>query len=424
MTSPDLPRGRRTELLIERLEAELAHAQKLRAVGELAGGIAHDFNNLLTVIVGAAEAILDRAEADEQTRKDAGQIQATAARGAALVRQLLAFGRPQTPQPRAMAVDEAARDLSAMLGRLLGGRVRLTLDLQAPGRLVRVDPTQLDQVLVNLAVNARNAMPAGGTLTLRSFDATLHRPLTYGRDTIPPGRYVAIEVRDTGIGIPPDLLGRIFDPFFTTRHDQGGSGLGLSTAHGIVRQSGGLMTVESQPGQGTAFSVYLPCHGVPEDVPETVAPPAAEPRDGRTVLLIEDEELVRRLAEQVLTRLGWRVLAADSGEAALELLAAAPAEAAALAAVVADMVLPGMDGVAVVRIVRTQRPDLPAILVSGYAEETLRRDLARDNIAFLPKPYGPKELVARLDRLVQTGAFIMDAATDFGAGSATGDVRR
>jgi two-component system cell cycle sensor histidine kinase/response regulator CckA len=273
-------------------------------------------------------------------------------------------------------------------------------------------------------VNARNAMPAGGTLTLRSFEATLHRPLTHGRDTIPPGRYMAIEVRDTGIGIPPDLLGRIFDPFFTTRHEQGGSGLGLSTAHGIVRQSGGLLTVESQPGQGTAFSVYLPCHDAPEDAPETVAPPAVQPRDGRTVLLIEDEELVRRLAEQVLTRLGWRVLAADSGEAALELLAAAPAEAAELAVVVADMVLPGMDGVAVVRIVRTQRPDLPAILVSGYAEETLRRDLARDNIAFLPKPYGPKELVARLDRLVQTGALTMDAATDFGAGSGTGDVRR
>jgi two-component system cell cycle sensor histidine kinase/response regulator CckA len=412
MTPPDLPRRR----------LQLAHAEKLRAVGALAGGIAHDFNNLLTVIVGAAEAILDRAETDEQTQKDARQIQATAARGAALVRQLLAFGRLQPPQPRAMAVDEAIHDLSTMLGRLLGGRVRLELDLQASGRMVRIDPTQLDQVLVNLAVNARDAMPAGGTLTLRSFETTLHQPLAHGRDTIPPGRYVAIEVRDTGIGIPPDLLGRIFEPFFTTRHEQGGSGLGLATAHGIVRQSGGLLMVESKLGQGTGFRIHLPCH----DVSEAVAPPAAEPRDGRTVLLIEDEELMRRQAEQVLTRLGWRVLVADSGEAALKLLAAAPAEVAALAAVVADMALPGMDGATAVRILRKQRPDLPAILVSGYVEETLRRDLAQDNIAFLSKPYGPKELVARLDRAIQTGALTMDAVTDSGAGIdfGTGDVRR
>jgi two-component system cell cycle sensor histidine kinase/response regulator CckA len=407
MTSPDVPRRRRrrTERLIDQLEAQLAQAQKLRAVGELAGGIAHDFNNLLTVIAGAAEAILDRAEADGQTQKDARQIQAAAARGAALVRQLLAFGRPQTPQPRAVAVDEAIDDLFAMLHRLLGGRVRLELDLQAPGRMVRVDPTQFDQVLANLAVNARDAMPAGGTLTLRSRDVTLVQPLTYGRDTIPPGRYVAIEVRDTGVGIPPDLLGRIFDPFFTTRQEEGGSGLGLSTAHGIVRQSGGLLAVESKQGQGTVFRVHLPCHDAPETAAPPVqdAPPAADPPAGRTVLLIEDEELVRRLVEPVLTRRGWRVLVADSGETALDMLAATPAEVAAPAVVVADMELPGMDGAAVVRALRTQRPDLPAILVSGYVDETLRRDLARDNIAFLPKPYGPKELLAWLDRVVQNG---------------------
>jgi two-component system cell cycle sensor histidine kinase/response regulator CckA len=390
----------------KRLEAQLAHSQKLQAVGQLAGGIAHDFNNLLTAISGAAEAILERDEpaGDPQSvRPDAQQILESAERGAGLVRQLLAFGRQQTLQPRALAVNEAITALASLLDRLLGGQIRLVLDLEAPGRMVRADPTQLDQVLVNLAVNARDAMPDGGTLTLRSGHINLYRPLTLGEETIPPGRYVMIEVQDTGIGIAADVLPRIFDPFFTTRRERGGNGLGLSTVHGIVRQSDGFLAVESSPGQGSRFRIYLPRVDA-EPQPSGLSPaglskPAVAPVAARrVVLLVDDEDAVRRLAERALTRRGWTVLAADQADAALALVSAQKGK---IDAVISDVVMPGMDGPALVRALRETRPMLPAILVSGYAEESLRRELAGSHGAFLAKPYALRELADLLDQVVQ-----------------------
>ena len=391
------------------LEAQLAHGQKLQAVGQLAGGIAHDFNNLLTTVLGAAESIASRPEVDAETREDAAYIQSGAMRGAALVRQLLAFGRQQTLQPRPLAVNEVITDISGLLRRLLGENVRLVLELEEPGRSVRADPTQLDQVLVNLAVNARDAMQDGGTLTLRSGHMTLYRPLARGPETIPPGRYVMIEVIDTGTGIPADVLPRIYDPFFTTKRDRGGNGLGLSTVHGIVRQSDGFLAVESEPGQGTKFRVYLPrwdgqeAVAIPRmptpaaapDTPQATAPVA----DALTILLVEDEEPVRRLAERSFIRRGWKVLAAESGEAALALL---DQHKGPVAAMVTDMVMPGMDGAKLLKAVRA-RPglaNLPAVLVSGYAEEVLRRELESAETAFVPKPYLPKDLVTRLDAVL------------------------
>ena len=389
----------------KQLEAQLAHSQKLQAVGQLAAGIAHDFNNLLTAVLGAAESIGLRSDLDQEVRDDALHIQSSAQRGAALVRQLLAFGRQQTLQPRVLAVNEVISDLSRLLQRLLGGKVQLELELEQPGRTVRVDPTQLDQVLVNLAVNARDAMPDGGVLTLRSGHMTLYRPLTRGPETISPGRYVMIEVRDTGCGIDQETMPRIFDPFFTTKRELGGSGLGLSTVHGIVRQSDGFLAIESDVGKGTQVRVYLPRWDGQEAVaipmmPRAEPSPAVE-RDGdrRVVLLVEDEEPVRRLAERSLIRNGWLVLSAESGEAALALL---EARQPVLAAVVTDMVMPGMDGAALVRAVRERMgtPRLPAILVSGYAAETLRRELDAAATAFLPKPYSLKDLAAKLREVV------------------------
>ena len=403
--------------LQKQLEAQLAQSQKLQAVGQLAGGIAHDFNNLLTAVLGAAESIVTRPGLDADTLEDVAQVQSSAQRGAALVRQLLAFGRQQTLQPRVLAVNERITDLSGLLRRLLGTKVRLELALETPGRTVRADPTQLDQVLVNLAVNARDAMSEGGVLTLRSGHMTLYRPMTRGPETIPPGRYVMIEVRDTGGGIPPEVMPRIFDPFFTTKRDSGGSGLGLSTVHGIVRQSDGFLNVESEVGEGTRVRIYLPrwdgqeavaIPRLPRDrvaaapLPEDAGPVGAS----RLVLLVEDEEPVRRLAERTLKRQGWRVLAADCGEAALALLEESDAASRAqgegplvLAAVVTDMVMPGIDGAALVRMLRERlgAPLLPAILVSGYAQETLRRDLDSAGTVFLPKPYSLKDLAARLE---------------------------
>ncbi len=384
------------------LEAQLAQAQKLQAVGSLAGGIAHDFNNLLTAIQGAAEAIAAREGLDAETLEDVAQIRGSAGRGAALVRQLLAFGRQQMLQPHVLSVNDVIADLSGLLRRLLGSKIRLEVELEQPGRQVRVDPTQLDQVLVNLAVNARDAMPEGGTLTLRSGHLTVYRPQWQGVETVSPGRYVMIEVRDTGLGIAPELLPRIFDPFFTTRRAQGGNGLGLSTVHGIVRQSGGFLGVESEPGHGTAFRIYLPRHdgervSIPDPPQAGAAAPAAPPAGRGTVLLVDDEEPVRRLAERALSRHGWQVLSAETAEAALALLERP--ETAPIVAIVTDMVMPGMDGAALVTAVRARlnRPRLPALLVSGYAEASLREALAEgQGVLFLAKPYALKQLVDRL----------------------------
>gem|GEM_PF-1234731 len=390
------------------LEAQLAQSQKLQAVGQLAGGIAHDFNNLLTAVLGAADSLAARDDLDAEARDDAAQISDGALRGAALVRQLLAFGRQQTLQPRIIALNDAITDLSGLLRRLLGSPLRLELELEQPGYAARVDPTQLDQVLVNLAVNARDAMQDGGVLTLRTTHTTLYRAIDRGPERIPPGRYVVIEVRDTGEGIPADVLPRIFDPFFTTRRGTGGHGLGLSTVHGIVHQSDGFLDVDSQAGVGTRVRVYLPrseddaataIPRIPEAARRTPSPSAGSPQP-RVVLLVDDEEPVRRLAQRMLSKAGWHVLVADSAEAALALLRAPDAIRPSI--IVTDMVMPGMDGSALVRAVRDHlgAPDLPAILVSGYAEETLRDSIAAAATMFIPKPYSLKELAAHLDVLL------------------------
>ena len=344
-------------------------------------------------------------ERDGPPDPDAQQILDSAGRGAGLVHQLLAFGRQQTLQPRALAVNEAITTLSSLLDRLLGAQVRLVLDLETPGRMVRVDPTQLDQVLVNLAVNARHAMPDGGTLTLRSGHINLYRSLILGEETIPPGRYVMIEVQDTGIGIPADVLPRIFDPFFTTRREHGGNGLGLSTVHGIVRQSDGFLAVESVMGKGSRFRIYLPRFDVEHATAKLEQKPVSLTSSGerRVVLLVDDDDAVRRVAERALIRRGWTVLAADQADAALALVAA---EGGEVCAVISDVVMPGMDGPALVRALRETLPGLPAILVSGYAEETLRRQLVGEGVVFLAKPYGLRDLADLLDQITTENVLV------------------
>ena len=407
-----------------RLEAQLAQSQRLQAAGQLAGGVAHDFNNLLTAILGGANAIGAHGGLDETIVEELAAIRASVGRGAALVRHLLAFGRQQTLQPRVLLLDALVGDLATVLRRLLGSRVRLDLRLEQPGRQVRVDSTALDQVLVNLAANARDAMPDGGTLTLRTGTLTLHRPLPRGAETIPPGCFLMVEVQDTGIGIAPAVLPHIFEPFYTTRRGQGGTGLGLSTVHGIVRQCGGFLAVESAPGQGTRMRIYLPAFSgeatteaqvhpagpAPPVVRAPAAPvqpslPLPEPARPRgVVLLVDDEDIVRRVAERALLRQGFRVLAAPTAEAALALLEqGAPSP---LAAVVTDLVMPGMDGAALVQAVRARLglPRLPAVLVSGYAAEELRDKLAAvpgaGQTRFLAKPYDIYELADVLGELL------------------------
>ena len=400
------------------LEMQLNQSQKLQVVGQLAGGIAHDFNNLLTVVLGSADEAIARAQADAETMDDLRHIRASAVRGAELVCQLLAFGRQQAVQPRALALNAAVCNVLDLLSRLLGSNVTLDLDLEQSGRTVRMDPTQLDQVLVNLAVNARDAMPRGGRLTLRTGQIDLLSPLVCEMETIPPGNYVVLEVQDTGVGIPRDVLPRIFEPFFTTRREQGGNGLGLATVHRIVHQSNGFLAVDSAIGKGTQVRIYLPRVdevGTLASAPPSSAANRSPTRDNgaRTVLLIDDEDAVRRVAERGLARLGFSVVCAPGAEAALALLSD-PAVAALLHIVVSDLTMPGLDGAELIQAIRLLRPGLPAILVSGYADDPLRKRLAQADILFMPKPYSTKDLVAAI-------ATRLDTATDLARLDGIGD---
>jgi two-component system cell cycle sensor histidine kinase/response regulator CckA len=401
--------------IVLREPEQQAAAARLQAVGALAGGIAHDFNNLLTAIAVSAEAALARMPTGDAA-PELRQVLESAGRGAALVKQLLAFARQQALRPRVVDLNAAVTAMGALLQRLLGSRVRLTLALEEPARRVRIDPTQLDQVIMNLALNARDAMPGGGALRIATGHAVVLSPETIGSETLPAGRYAVLEVTDTGAGIPDAVLPRIFDPFFTTRREQGGTGLGLSTVHGIVRQSGGFIAVDSRRGEGTRFRIWLPRHDGPADPPVPnamvaapgVAPPLPEPMPagpagagGAAVLLVEDEVPLLRLADRALKRAGFAVIAAGCAEEALDLLGG---DAAKPLALVSDVVMPGLDGLELAAKLRDRWPDLPVLLVSGYAEAALGRDLAAERIRLLAKPYSLGALVAELRAILPEAA--------------------
>jgi two-component system cell cycle sensor histidine kinase/response regulator CckA len=374
------------------IEARLAQAQRLQSVGQLAAGIAHDFNNLLTAVLGAAEALAPLVADSGQV--ELAPIREGAERGAGLVRQLLAFGRQQTLQPRVLELNGAVRQAAGLLRCALGNGVTLALELEEPGRRVRIDPTQLNQVLMNLTVNARDAMPDGGAITIGTGRRLVLETVVEGGETVPPGRYAVIEVRDTGGGIPADVLPHVFEPFFTTRRDSGGTGLGLATVHGIVRQSGGFLSVESAPGAGTVFRILLPRHDAAE-APEPEA--RAEAPAGRRLLLVEDEAPVRRLAARALRRAGWEVVEAAGPEEALA------ADLAGVSQLVSDVMMPGMDGPALVRALRRELPGVKALLVSGYADAERRQALAAEDMAFLAKPFSMAALVALVGTPAEAG---------------------
>ncbi|MFH5925208.1 ATP-binding protein [Roseomonas xinghualingensis] len=383
-----LPRGRRA-LLVEdlsertRRREEAEAGERLRAVGQLAGGIAHDVNNLLSIILGAMDQAAERAP---EVTEELQPARDAASRGAALVRRLLAFARRQKLEPRVIDLDETVSALAVMLRSLLGPRIMLELRPGALGRRVRVDPVQLDQVLLNLATNARDAMAGEGRLTIVTDSAVALREEPGVPDILPPGRWAVLEVVDTGPGIPAEMLPRIFEPFFTTRGPQGGTGLGLATVHGIVRQSGGALQAESRPGM-TRFRIHLPRYEGEMTAERPVTPGAVGA--ARHVLLVDDEAPLRRLAAVALERAGHRVTQAEDGDSALELIEGG-LEPGVL---VSDISMPGMDGVALARAARQHRPSLPVVLMSGYAEAALEISLEGDGIVFLPKPYRPGELV-------------------------------
>ena len=383
------------------LETKFAQSQKMQAVGQLAGGVAHDFNNLLTVIIGNCEFLLMRHQAGDPSFKEINEVHQNALRAAALVSQLLAFSRKQTMQPKVLALGEVIGELAQMLRRLVGEGITLNVEREPDLWPVHADEAQLGNAIINLVVNARDAMPSGGTVTIGTANEAVSQASALGTAIMPAGDYVRIEVADTGTGMSKEIQSKIFDPFFTTKPVGQGTGLGLATVYGIVKQSGGFITVDSAVGRGTSFKIYLPRRKVDagEVAPVEVPPIATRDITGQdTILLVEDEEAVRSFAARALRMRGYNVLEASGGEEALEIV---KRDDTKIDLIITDVVMPNMDGPTMVRHVKQLKPNLAVIFMSGYAEEAFRRnDQNSEGIHFLPKPFGLKQLAAKVKEVL------------------------
>ncbi|MBL8639092.1 MAG: response regulator [Alphaproteobacteria bacterium] len=382
------------------LESQFIQSQKMQAVGQLAGGIAHDFNNLLTAIIGFCDLLLLRHKPGDPSFGDIQQIKQNSNRAANLVRQLLAFSRQQTLRPQVQDVTDILTEVSHLLRRLIGSNIELVINHGASLGLVKVDSGQMEQVLVNMAVNARDAMADGGMLTIATQSFCNIDPITIGQDMMHPGTWVKITVRDSGTGIPPDVMARIFEPFFTTKEVGKGTGLGLATVYGIIRQSGGYLDVTSRVGQGTEFSIYLPT-AREEDVKTNDPPPVSEdaPTDltgTARILLVEDEDAVRNFSTRALKNKGYEVVTAEDGESGWDVFQNLDQPIDLL---ITDVMMPGKDGPTLAREIREKVPTLKIIFISGYTEERLK-DTMGENIFFLPKPFTLKDLAAKVKEVL------------------------
>jgi two-component system cell cycle sensor histidine kinase/response regulator CckA len=383
------------------LENQINQSQKMDMVGQLAGGIAHDFNNVLSAIMMANDFLLNAHKPTDPSFQDIMQIKQNATRAATLVRQLLAFSRRQTLRPQVLDLGDALSDLTMLLRRLIGEKVKLDLVHGRDLWPVKVDVSQFEQVIVNLAVNARDAMPEGGTLAVKTANLTSEESAQMSYKGMPAADYVRIDVADTGTGIPADIVDKIFEPFFSTKEVGKGTGLGLSTVYGIVKQTGGFVYVDSEAGKGTAFRIFLPRHR-PEleaqsetsAAKDTSAEPKPKPdlTGQGTILLVEDEDGLRSLNARGLRSRGYSVIEAANGVEAMEAL---EQKNGAVDLVVSDVVMPEMDGPTLLKEMRSRNPDLKIIFVSGYAEDAFEKSLPENQqFAFLPKPFTLSQLVA------------------------------
>jgi two-component system, cell cycle sensor histidine kinase and response regulator CckA len=377
------------------LEDQLGQAQKMEAVGQLAGGVAHDFNNLLTVIMSYSSMLLSDAGTNQELRGDIQEISDAAGRAAALTRQLLAFSRKQVLQMRPVNVNAVVTDVEKMLRRLIGEDISLTTNLDADLAMINADPGQLEQVLINLAVNARDAMPGGGALTITTDNAELFEEHGERHLGASPGKYIMIAVTDTGTGMTKEVQQRLFEPFYTTKGVGKGTGLGLATVHGIVKQSGGDIYVYSELEHGTTFKVYFPRLTKVADVMATTSEHRmTTPRGSETILLAEDDESLRTLGARVLGALGYKVLVARTGKEALQIVAD---HTGAIDLIATDVVMPEMNGSQLVEKVLEARPGIRVLFMSGYTDdEVMRRGVINGQTAFLQKPFTPDLLAYKV----------------------------
>jgi signal transduction histidine kinase/ActR/RegA family two-component response regulator len=375
------------------LEEQLRHSQKMEAVGRLAGGIAHDFNNLLTAIIGYTEIVLTSLDPKDARRADAEEIARAAMRAADLTKQMLAFSRRQVLQPKIIDLNTALGKVEPMLRRMIGEDIVLTVTGKAASPHVRVDPGQVEQVVMNLVVNARDAMPRGGRIIVEATDAVLDHAALSDAPDVKPGHFVMLSVTDTGVGMPPEVRARIFEPYFTTKEVGKGTGLGLSTAYGIVRQSDGHIAVSSELGLGTTFRIYLPRSEAP---PEVAVDPAVEKMPGGTeyILLVEDDPSVRRLSKELLVRLGYSVTEAASGRGGMAL---GSDDTRHFDLALCDVILGDMSGPAVVEALRALRPSIRVLYMSGYTDEAIvKTGVLDEGKPFLQKPFTPMQLAKRI----------------------------
>jgi two-component system cell cycle sensor histidine kinase/response regulator CckA len=384
----------------KRLEEDLLQSQKMDAVGRLAGGIAHDFNNILTAILGYSDLIISRTNQREWMYKHLTEIRKAAEFAASLTHQLLAFSRRQPLFLRVFCINDTVRSMEKMLQRLIGERIRIKAEIQAKSGRLKADPSQLEQVLLNLCVNARDAMPHGGDILISTKDLTHEPHDDFPINDMPAGEYVQLSVRDSGTGIPPEVLKHIFEPFFTTKAEGHGTGLGLATCYGIVKQSGGYITVESTTGKGTTFCIFFP--RVVEEVKAQTGPSVGDlPGGTETILYVEDEESVRSSTVHVLTSLGYTVLIAANGDGVLRVLESEASDEIDL--LFSDVVLPDVGGRELADLVLEQRPGTRLLFTSGYMDDAmLRRHGIEETDAFLQKPFSPADLAHMIRQVMDS----------------------
>jgi PAS domain S-box-containing protein len=399
INSRDIAERKQAEEALHESEEQLRQSQKMDAVGQLAGGVAHDFNNLLAVIIGYSDLLLTRPTAglNENSQRKVEQINKAGHRAAGLTRQLLAFSRKQVLQPKLLDLNAVVSDMDKMLKRLIGEHIEMQTILSPNLGIVKADPGQVEQVLLNLAVNARDAMPSGGKLTIETNNVMLDRQYSQTHRSVEPGAYVMLAVSDTGVGMSQEVKAKMFEPFFTTKEKDKGTGLGLSTVYGIVKQSSGSIWVYSEPGHGTTFKVYLPSVDQEVDVEEAVGPPD-DYRGAETVLLVEDEAMVAEIANEILSMNGYRVLQASHGNEALDI---SRRHEGVIDLMVTDVVMPVMGGPELARRLAVTRPQMGVLYMSGYTDDAIfRQGMLQEGTAFLQKPFTAEAFGRKLREVI------------------------